>query len=540
MIFDPNENGVCVYTLSRCQSQKIMMKRKRSCEETTEEWKKLLEIPQVTYNNAAHPNIDGTDDNYDDSENDETEDDPFDCKSLAVPPTRTLVDNVLNEHVQKWKRLDERKLINDLKKDDDIATTAAAEKNNQKKKKGRRGGWQNSHQGRQLILPPNFDYQTLLNAPPTPPENDDMVMNLLNPTEHSFYSQELWKLFASVPSAETIHDEARSNAKIPNTMSLHKEIREGKKKNDKMDAHCLSRLRMSERHGLPPVTLASTNDRQPTTSTIRIEFWKRQLKRSSGPENRRMVLEFLASQTLLDVHAVIVEMLEDDLWTTAIQPQQEQQQREGKEEQQNMESSQTTRDNVGHDSGCFFIENQFYITGTVDYSKPILEWIDGGQDKSPNPARRRYLGILNLESIKAEPMKDKTLGQIPFRLGIRYYHVTHGIVETCFFVTDQRLTNHANVPYPIIHDVWTPTYKIPICNVCEKFPAEYVYFDKQNSVIDNCKNQQEKVMCANCCSQLKLLEGQNAKDIQLYHVWKNQSELSAGLARQEERQSRLF
>ena len=49
-------------------------------------------------------------------------------------------------------------------------------------------------------------------------------------------------------------------------------------------------------------------------TTIRLECWKRQLKRGSSPDGNRLVLELLGTQTLQDVHDVIVELSHDDLW----------------------------------------------------------------------------------------------------------------------------------------------------------------------------------------------------------------------------------
>ena len=466
------------------------MKRKLSCRESNNRWKNLHQVPLVANKNESHPLSAG-------------EEDPFDCKSLAVPPTRTLVESVLEEHVQRWKELDFRKI-----------QRQRGNKNNDAMEGG----------PRQLILPPNFDYRTNLASPPLPPDNDDNVLDLLslsnqqeNPKKKMYYSQELWKLFASVPTASVIQEKARSDAKIPHTISVYREIQEAMKRYSRIDAHALARLRMSDRHGLPPPqqqpSLTTNKDNQ--IGTIRFEFLRNQLRRGTTPDNRRMVLEFLASQTLLDVHSVIVEMLEDDLWKS---------------------TKNETNDN--DDSGCFFIENTFYTTGTVDYTTPIMEWIDGKLDV-PNPARRRYLG-LHMDPISAKKMSETTLENIPFQIGVRYYHATHGDVETCVCVTDQRFTNHhTNMIYPVIHDIWNPSYALPICNVCERFSAEYVYHDQQKSalVVGSSKSQ-EKALCQKCCHQLKLFDDEESNKLHLYHVWKNQSELSTSLARQE--QGRYF
>jgi hypothetical protein len=503
------------------------MKRTRSCQESEATWKRLLELSQFNENrNARNASA--------------SEDDPFDCRSLAVPPTRTLVKSVLQEYEQKWKALDDRKLVKEPANSDDIEESEAANNNEtlSKKKKIRRGGWDFT-QGRQLRLPKDFDYKTKLKAPPPISQDKDehKVIDLLNPTRQLSYHQELWKLFASVPTVEDIKETARSNAQIPRTMQVYNEIVEGTKRVPRLDAHGLSRLRMSDRHGLPPPTTEQERTK-PHTSTIRFEFWRRQLKRGSyififlyscyhcncnyvvryphpihfhagsAPDGRRMVLEFLASQTLLDVHNAIVQMTEDDVWTS---------------------QKDTT------DSGCFFIEDQFYSTGTTDYTGPIIRWIDGGG--LPNPTRRGYLGIATTKPFtNVKPMKEATLNHIPFRLGIRYYHVTHGDVECSFSITDSRLVHPATVPYPIIHDIWTPSYPLTLCDACERFAATYVYHHRGSAAKDF-QDGEPKALCDNCCGQLKLLEKEKSS-LQLYAVWKNKSELSVGMIRDD--QCRFF
>jgi hypothetical protein len=430
-------------------------------------------------------NTDST--NYNSGSSNEEGGDPFDCQSLSVPPARTLVEGVLEVNVKKWRDVDARKLVQDPKK--------------KKHKKNVRINLA----GRQLMLPPEFDYRTILRKPPPHRKDDDLVMDLLDPTRQTSYHQELWQLFSQVPTVERITSEDRSNADIPHTLKVYEEIVEGTKRVLRMDAHDLARLRMSDRHGLPPssTALEEGSNNPVSISTIRLEFWKRQPRRGAAPDCRRMVLEFLASQTLLEMHKVIIQMMEDDAWTS------------------NKERG---------DSGCFFIEDQFYSTGDVDYTGPILRWIDGGGQ--PNPARRRYLGISSMEafSTSATSMKDIILGDIPFRLGIRYYHVTHGDVEISFSCTDKRLVHHSKMSYPIIHDIWTPPYPLPLCDCCDRFPAVYVYKDTP-------QEDKRKGLCEHCCSQLQLFEKEK-DSLELYTIFKNKSELSAGFLRNH--QGRFF
>jgi hypothetical protein len=78
------------------------------------------------------------------------------------------------------------------------------------------------------------------------------MISLLDPSRQLSYHQELWKLFASVAKNEEIEKEARSGAQLPQTMRVYKDIIEGTKQSSRLDGHSLSRLRMMDRHELPP------------------------------------------------------------------------------------------------------------------------------------------------------------------------------------------------------------------------------------------------------------------------------------------------
>lgn len=186
-------------------------------------------------------------------------------------------------------------------------------------------------------------------------------------------------------------------------------------------------------------------------------------------------------------------------------------------------------------SGCFFIENQFYATGPTDYTGPIIRWIDGGGP--PNPARRNYLGISPTKSfLDVKPMNKATLFHVPFRLGMRYYHATHGDVECSFSVTDTRLVQRATIPYPIIHDIWTPSYPLTLCDVCERFVATYVYHHR-GTAANSFQDGEPRALCHTCCDQLKLLE-KDKSALQLHAAWKSKPELSLGMIRND--QCRFF
>jgi hypothetical protein len=79
-------------------------------------------------------------------------------------------------------------------------------------------------------------------------------------------------------------------------------------------------------------------------------------------------------------------------------------------------------------------------------------------------------------------MRDAVIRDIPFRLGIRYYHVCHGDVETAIIVTDKRLVPQScsnqqqqqQQHYPLLHDIWTSPYPMPFCDGCRNHTAMYV------------------------------------------------------------------
>jgi hypothetical protein len=246
------------------------MKRRLSSQDSEERWNTLLQSPHFTPN--FHKKISNSNKEGDD-ENDDHDDDPFDCRSVALPPTHDLVEGVLQEYKQRWEQLDDRRVVNDssLKQetndiltnvdvddndndnDDSSAQAKRNEANNDEdnraleiRKPPHKGGWRFAD-GR-LRLPKQFDYATKRSEPPDDDDDDDgggdRVISLLDPSRQLSYHQELWKLFASVPNAEEIENEARSGARLPQTMRVYTEIIEGTKQSSRLDGHSLSRLRI--------------------------------------------------------------------------------------------------------------------------------------------------------------------------------------------------------------------------------------------------------------------------------------------------------
>jgi hypothetical protein len=453
------------------------MKRRLSGHEAERQWKVLLQQVPKKGNNTA---ISNKEINNNESNNNKDQErkshDPFECQDIAVPPTHALVQSALADTTARWKALDDRKIA--------------------RFKPPTRGP--QSH----LKLPLNFDYTGTM--PPLAEDDEDRVVSLIDPSKRLSYASELHKLFASVPTAEQLERDARSGSRLSHTTKLYKEMQEGKLQHGN-DGRSIARLRRSDRHGLPPPpptggpkTSSSKTITTTFLSTLRLECWKRQPKRGTSPDTGRMVLEFLASQTLLDVHRALVQLLEDDLW------------------------------NAGDDGddGCFFIENVFYTSsGKVDYATPILKWIDGGGP--PNPTRRGHLG-LSMKEIPINPMKDVVLGDLSLRLGIRYHHVCHGDVETAIMVTDKRLVPQASSSakkqkqlhhchYPLLHDIWTSPYALPFCDACRNHTAMYV-------TAPDCEMTDggPRQLCEHCCNLLGLRKEQ----VQLYSIWRNEADLS--------------
>ncbi len=434
------------------------MKRRTTCFDTTNQWKKLLSQSQFSLKDQP------------------TGDDPFDCSMVAVPPTFDLVEQALQIYQRQWTQLDERKIVQESQEYRQVrfqdGTTAMRKP----------FGWRLAED--RLRLPAHFDY-ACIGPEPQDDGTGERVLLLTEQSKTSSYERELWKLFASIPSAQQLEDEARKGAQLKHTWAVHQEIQNIRNDPDASDAHLLSRMRMSNRNGLPPPT-----EGLPNTATIRLECWRRQPKRQPNPDPQRLVLEFRADQTLLDLHITLVEMAEDDLWD-------------------------------GESSGCFFIEDCFYFYGSVNYVKPILDWIDAGSDGKPHAARRSYVGMSTMEEIPQKPMEETRLGEIPMRMGIRYYHACHGDVETAICVVDRRWTRRA-FAYPIIHDIWTPTSNIPLCDACQTYTAAFVA-----TFVD----LKRRIVCEHCRLLLKIPN----ESLQLYSAWRDESSLSTSVAVQTKR-----
>lgn len=444
--------------------------------------------------------------------------DPFDCSKLAVPPTTTLVDENLGEFIEQWKNLDERKVPPEVASTNKRKASARSEESNAVTSESAGGVNQNSDQERPLAkahrlpnwgwhanrlrMPDKFDYATRRPSPPPDDAGGARVVSLTNPLLHVSYEQELWKLFRSVPTATDMEQDTLEGAACHQSRQLHKEMTEALAENTRLDGHALSRMRHRDRHGLPP----TLEKQQPLITTVRFECWRRRLRRGSSPDSHRMELEFRASQTLADVHTAIVELSQDDLWNSA----------------QNGVESEV-------DSGLFFIHDTFYTNGSVDYVAPIVEWLagipatqDGTEDKKLS--RRYYLGISPQGPLNIKTMSEARLNQLSLSLGVRYHHVHHGDVECSVFVTDVRLApERSTVSYPIVHDVWTPSYSMVDCEACQRLVSALV-----TPTGDAMTHGSPTALCQSCFRQLYAATDHARPTTQPYNVFREQTDISTG------------
>jgi len=514
--------------------------------------------------------------------------DPFDCSSVAVLPTHDIVENAIHQYLEEWKKLDDRKICQkpntttskvspvhvvqdemEIHENENVATnvgTLAVSPDIKASSNTNHGGGWRAMEDR-LTLPDGFDYSTknsdqqlIQKESPVDDEySGDLVISLENPTQRLSYHRELSKLFDSIPTCRELEKQTRRGHKVDNTLRMYQETHNPTKATP--DCYELSRLRMPDRHGLPQsltslshYNMRSTELQQNRVSnsysaTVLLEFWRRQPKRCMSSGCDRMVMEFLASQTLWDVHVILSHMAEDDLWMAAHgdkAPEYDNNSSmddtsmtkccDGKEDKKLERKRDDKKDSQQNLSGCFFIENTFYKTGSVDYAKPIINWIDGSKSNRPNSIRRGYFGISPSNTIKhVKTMKRTKLRQVPFRPNIRYYHACHGDVETTVMLVDRILisqerdkndSQRERALYPLIHDVWTAPRSpaVPLCDACQIYQCVF-------KTSTNCKTTDggPRSLCQECCRDLNLLKNEQ-DSVKLYRQWHDQANLSNRIA----------
>ncbi len=460
--------------------------------------------------------------------------DPFDCSSLVVLSTHDLVENTIQHYAEEWKRLEDRKISPKQNEKESVASTGSAGDDSRKKRRNTNygGGWRAVED--KLTLPDGFHYNQKssdddlkeYDAPVPETYQGDVVMSMKNPTQRLSYHGALSELFHSIPSCEELEEEARRGHRVENTLKVFQETFDSTRS---FEMYTIARLRLPDRHGLPePSSLEQRKERKILDSTMLFEFWRKHPRGCMTLGCHRMIAEFHPSQTLWDVHVLLCDMAEDQLW-------------EGRCGDRNDSTANSNKagdceggdreDTLQNLSGCFFIENIFYKTGSVDYAKPIIEWIDGGQTSDPECIRRGFLGLDASDFAKStKAMKSTKLGQLPLRLNMRYFHACHGDVETTVMLIDRRMIcqkqnddQHKPISYPILHDVWMSPHSpaVPACEVCQNGQAVF-----KTSIDCNTTDGGPRSLCQECCQDLKLLKKERHA-VKLYREWGDQAFLSS-------------
>ena len=514
------------------QAHTHVMTEPLSAVEATKRWKFLIGIENLKSSSERKPkrrkrNLSTFLSSY--SSNDGTPsnksrsvEDPFDCSSLAVHSTHDLVESTIQHYAEEWKKLEGRKIS---PKQNEKQSAASTEEDSTKKRRKTNygGGWRAMED--KVTLPEHFVYNQkstdddLKNYDTPVPEtyHGDVVMSLKNPAQRLSYHGALSKLFHSIPSCEKLEEEARRDHKVQNTLKVFQETFDTSRS---FEMYTIARLRVPDRHGLPEPSSSQqwNTERKILDTTMVFEFWRKYPRGCMQLGCHRMIAEFHPSQTLWDVHMLLCDMAEDQLW-------------EGGRGDRNNSSDDSNTVQDENPSGCFFIENQFFKTGLVDYAKPIIEWIDGGKTSDPKSFRRGFLGLGDSDFAKStKVMKSTKLGKLPIRLNMRYFHACHGDVETTVMLIDRRMIcrkengdQHKPISYPILHDVWMSPHSpaVPVCEVCQNGQAIF-----KTSIDCNTTDGGPRSLCQECCQDLKLLKNERHA-VRLYREWGDQAFLSS-------------
>lgn len=487
--------------------------------EAKAQWALLLDCSRLSQGEHVIPekNKQRLDEGKDSSEQEEEFDDPFECRSITIPPPTDLVDCLADEFVERWRDLDDRKI---------------SLSSNHREGNGT-GGPNNRLNEIQVHFPDGFDFATVRSKPPEDDGSGDRIISLddFTQAEQESYHVALWKLFASIPTSPAIEapfcisnskDSTLPDGCLPHTRKVFHEIAETVRDVSRADCHARVRLRMNDRHEPPPPP-TSHNHGHPVAcnrlyGSLRFEFLKAPCRRESLPDPNRAVVEFSESHTLLDVHNTLVQLLDDNLWT----------QLKKKSALSKIDSSKgpsTTVESID-DSGFFFFEGVFYTTGTVEYVATVQHWLKQGTQKE-RIEQAQALGIERIiqesQPLPIRSMESQLLGGLKLRLGMRYVHVCHGDVECAVYLTDRQVRQYEPdhlVPFPIYHDVFSFAAVPPECHLCRHRTATFV-------TAPTCTATRGlRALCTPCVKDLGL--HQNIEQLQSFGIWRSQGNLSAG------------
>lgn len=394
------------------------------------------------------------------------DEDPFNCDNMAILSTRAAAENTMHEFVQKWRDLDSRKVSNQ-----------------------RRPHWYEHH----VRLPQGFSFDQPPPADAADDANDeDCIVSLENPMETTSYAKELWELFQMIPTADQIRTDAEADHSLPSVETAWKNISDPGSA-DRL--YATERLRQSNIHD----PLPAREGAEDSVSTIRFEFLRDTPGRGYRPDPNRMVLEFASYHTLYDVHTSVCELDPDICWD-------EVQEQNQNSPDQNEDTETATPDSP---SGFFFIEGDFYVSGTADYTTTIFEWLNNSGPRS-ELVRKRYLGLERKPNVYA--MATASLSQLPCRIGVRYSHLRNGAAETTLFVTDLRCQVRCS-SFPILHDVCTVPL-LPTCDACQGKTATLVSST-------SCKaTGGHRVLCWGCAKTLRLPK----HELRSYKAWRSEGD----------------
>lgn len=407
---------------------------------------------------------------------------PFDCSDLIDDELDfdKLVSKHISAAISKWKDLNDRRIVS---YDSNVSKMGSGRKRDNTEDK--------------VHLPFLFDYKNKLESPPLISENQSdarKVLDIVNPGNTLYYETELWKIFNALPKAEDLEDiikekivTASASEDIPKQTLILKRCIDDIRSEQFIDVHAMSRVRMKARHHFPSSGSAlisetrhgykswQVQETQPNllsrssfskNTSIRLEFMKKQYSRGPILDNNRLELEFLGSQSLLDVHKAITKHARD--------------------------ASFDVSSSFAFESGLFFIEDVFYVTGQIDYSKEIIEWL-----KATNGPRFDALGI-SMRNLRVKPMSESLLSNLSFRIGVRYVHLFHGNIQTnCFFTCVRPLTSNEITgdveSYPLILDEWSLHNNLSqTCYACQHRTATCVCIN------DEFTNGDPTMLCSRC------------------------------------------
>mmetsp|Transcript_26006 Transcript_26006/g.59826 ORF Transcript_26006/g.59826 Transcript_26006/m.59826 type:complete len:327 (-) Transcript_26006:143-1123(-) len=234
---------------------------------------------------------------------------------------------------------------------------------------------------------------------------------------------------------------------------------------------------------------------------IRIEIWKRRLKKSSAPDANRLEMEFLGSQTLEDVHRAVVGSL--DLSYGNLGGESNIPNAGGDVGICELLSGSRLKEKTCR-SGLFAVEDALYPFGPDNYASAVLRWLRCEDD---DPAIRTNRSILRHHSLGLSnpavcPAASATLADLPLRLGVRYALLL-GRFECALFFSDVRLRR----PGPGGEDILHPTRSFPTtldpwgsevwtCEACERLAAVVMVCD------DKLTDGEPAALCPPCLDLL--------------------------------------